>query len=373
MASRTISVGEVAAIIEDWAPKDIAWEGDNVGLLVGGPHAPVRGIMVSLDVTPGIISEALRKKANLMISHHPLPFRPLRSFTDNSGTTESLRMLIKGEMNLYAAHTNLDFTREGTSFVLADTLNLENLDFLQKPYMVQKKIVTFVPSEHVDRVSEAMAGAGAGRIGSYDNCSFRIEGKGTFRGGRDSHPAVGKKGNFEQVQEVRLEMVADQWQVAGVVEAMKKSHPYEEVAYEVYPTENKSRDYGIGVVGTLKRSISLRTFLAALKRALRVSTVRCTGKLNTFVRSVAVCGGSGSDFLEEAISRGADVFVTADVKYHTFHQAAGRIALVDAGHYETELPVVRALVNRLKSELGKRRTEIPVFATKTSTNPIMYV
>jgi len=373
LATGRMTVGEVAAIIEQWAPGAIAWEKDNVGLQVGDSNAHVRGILVSLDITGRVVAEAKRKGFNLLISHHPLLFRPLRSITTGSDQARCLRLLLENGMNAYAAHTNLDFARGGTSFALARTLGLNQVDFLRKPYQIGKKIVSYVPAEDVDRISSAMAEAGAGRIGNYEHCSFRTRGTGTFRGTRDSKPSVGRKMKMQHIEEVRLEMMVDQWNADRVVAALRGAHPYEEVAYEIYPTENKSNDYGQGVVGQLKRPIRLKTFLALVKKRLGVKALRYTGELQQDVSRVALCGGSGSDLLDEAIRQDADVFVTADVRYHAFQEAVSRIALVDAGHYETEYPVVRALAGKLKKELARRKKAVPVSVARTLTNPLCIV
>jgi len=367
-----MTVGEIQSFIEAWAPKHIAWERDNTGLQVGDPSDGVQGILVTLDVTEEVVSEARKKNANLIISHHPLLFRPLRSITPLSEAGRVLEGLLRGRINLYSAHTNLDFTRGGTSFVLAEVLELKNVDFLVRSHHIQKKVVTFVPVDHVDRVAGAMASAGAGKIGNYERCSFRIEGVGTFQGNASSNPTVGQRDRLEQVPEIRLEMVVNQWDVDKVICALIASHPYEEVAYDVYPTENVQGDYGVGIIGELRQSVPLKQLLAIVKKRLAAPCPRFTGDPEKSVQRVAACGGSGSEFISEAITKGADVFITADVKYHAFLEAAKKITLVDAGHFETEYPVVRELVNRLSGEMRRLNSNIEVYAASMSTNPIKY-
>jgi len=368
-----MTVRDIQRILEAWAPKEVAWERDNVGLQVGNSSARVRGILVSLDLTEDIVAEAKRKQANLIVTHHPLLFRPQRSVTSGNGAGRCIHALVKSGINLYSAHTNLDFTRGGTSFAMAEALGLKNVDFLVKSYQVKRKVVTFVPVGAADRVARAMSEAGAGRIGNYKECSFRTPGQGTFRGTEGATPTVGKKGRLEQVQEIRLEMIANQWDVNPVISAMKSAHPYEEVAYDVYPLENRSDDFGMGVIGEWPRPVPLKSLLGRVKRALKAKAIRCTTRDNRVVRRVAACGGSGSDLLEEAISQNADAFITADVRYHSFHDADGRITLIDAGHFETEQVVVPIVVKKLKHELKLMGGEIPVFAAQTSTNPVRYM
>jgi len=368
-----MTVDDIHRLMGTWAPAAVAWERDNIGLQCGDPSMAVRGILVTLDVTEAIIEEAFRKRANLIVSHHPLLFRPLRAVTPATATGRCVRVLARHEIAVYSAHTNLDFTRGGTSHALAEVIGLSDVEFLETPYRLQKKVVAYVPAEQADAVAAAMAEAGAGRIGNYDSCSFRAPGTGTFRGNESSHPAVGSRGRLERVPEIRMEMIVPQWNVDRVLSAMAKAHPYEEPAYDVYPLENLSRDFGMGVIGSLREPVPLKTYLGRIKNSLGTGALRWTGNPRSVVRRVAACGGSGGDLLEAAIGAGADLFITADIKYHRFHDAAGRIGLVDAGHYETEFPVVRAVVERLGKEFQERGVRIPVFATARSTNPTHYV
>ncbi len=369
---RAVTVRGIQEMMEEWAPPEIAWEGDNAGLQTGNAAARVRGVLVALDATERVVAEALRRGANLIVCHHPLLFRPLRSVTEGTARERCLAALLRGRVALYSAHTNLDFTRGGTSFALARALGVTAEGFLKRPFSLQKKIVTFVPSSHADRVAAAMAAAGAGVIGEYENCSFRGEGSGTFRGGARSNPAVGRRGVLEHVSEVRLEMSVPRRSLTGVVRAMTEAHPYEEVAYDVYPLENPAEDYGMGVMGTLGRAVPLGRFLGTVRRALGARSVRWSGNPRRNVRRVALCGGSGSDLLPEAIAAGADAFVTADVRYHTFQEAEEHIALVDAGHFETEHPVVAAIVERLRREILRCGERIPVRAASQSANPVQW-
>jgi dinuclear metal center YbgI/SA1388 family protein len=365
-----VAVRTIQEILERWAPPEIAWERDNVGLQVGDPDMRVRSVLVALDCTEGIVAEAARRRANLIVTHHPLLFRAPRALTTGSGEGRCVQSLVRNRIALYSAHTNLDFTRGGTSFALASALGLEKQAFLRRSYKLHNKIVTFVPPAHVDAVVGAMSAAGAGVIGEYDHCSFRTEGTGTFRGNERSQPSLGRRGVLEHVREIRVEMSVPHRALEDVVRALKTAHPYEEVAYDIYPLENLERDYGMGVVGTLPRSVPLSGFLRTVRKALGARTLRWTGAPNRVVRRVAVCGGSGSELLSDAVASGAEVFVTADVRYHSFHEAAGRIAIVDAGHYETEFPVIASVVDRLRRDEAVRRARTPIRAAALSTNPV---
>lgn len=367
-----MTVKDVQNVIEAWAPREIAWERDNIGLQVGSPDAVVETILVCLDVTEDTIREAIARHANLIISHHPLLFRPLRTIDMRTWTGRCVARLLRSKINLYSAHTNLDFTRGGTSFALAEKLGLTNVDFLLKDFKLKRKVVTFVPPDHVDQVANAMTNAGAGRIGNYESCSFRTRGTGTFKGDERSSPTAGVRGNLEHQEEVRLEMIADQPIVSTVVRAMINAHPYEEVAYDVYPLENVSQDYGMGVIGELPNPLSTGKFTMHVMKSLNVKAIRSTRHGTARIHRVAVCGGSGSELTDEAIRQGAHAFITADVKYHSFQDAADRILLIDAGHYETERPVVDAFTKELKGILKRGGQQLAVYAARTSSNPIVY-
>jgi dinuclear metal center YbgI/SA1388 family protein len=370
---QTVRVQDIERIISDWAPPPIAWEHDNPGLQCGDPDAEVQGVLVALDPTEEAIEEARRTRANLLVTHHPLFFSPLSAVTPLTPQGRCLDLLIRHQIALTSAHTNLDFTQGGTSFALAELLGLTGTEFLEVISRLDRKIVTFVPLQDAERVADAMAGAGAGRIGNYDHCSFQAAGTGSFRGNRLAQPAVGRRERLEHAEEVRLEMIAPHWKVDEVLEAMHGAHPYEEVAYDVYPLENSSRAYGMGAIGTLPRPTRLGLFLRRVKSVLGTGTLRYSGDPLASISRVAVCGGSGRRLLPRAKAAGAEVFITADVSYHSFVEAAGTIALVDAGHFETEQPVVKRIVKRLQGELRRRESAVPVRASLRTRNPVRYV
>jgi dinuclear metal center YbgI/SA1388 family protein len=367
------TVGDIQQILERWAPQEFAMEGDNPGLQCGTPGAIVRGILLTLDVTEQVVNEAHRRGANVLVSHHPLIFSPLRSVDLETPQGKLIGLLTRRSINLVAAHTNLDFTRGGTSFALAEHLGLEQVQFLHTPFKTLAKVVSYVPSDAVDRVAHAMADAGGGTIGNYDLCSFRTTGTGTFRGNDQATPTAGIRGMLERVEEVRLEMLVPSHRVRAVIQAMKAVHPYEEVAHDVYPLENPTTDAGMGALGTLQRPMQLDAFLKRVKSTLKTTSLRCSARGRRTVRTVAVCGGSGSRLLDEAIRRQADVFVTADVKYHAFHDAGDRIVLVDAGHFETEYPVLAPVAQYLRAALGASSRRIAVSIAARSKNPVFYV
>jgi dinuclear metal center YbgI/SA1388 family protein len=363
---------EIQELIETWAPKETAWEGDNVGLQVGSGDQKVRRILIALEITPQVLGEAKRKRVDLIITHHPLLFHPLRSVTDATDSGKLVQETVRNGIAVYSAHTNLDSARDGVSFVLAERLGLSEIDFLQRSSSGMKKIVVFIPPDHLEAVAEAMSSAGAGVIGDYDKCSFRMNGTGTFQPRAGASPFLGTVESFQNVPEVRLEMLVPSWRLQDVIQKMTEAHPYEEVAYDVYPLENHSRDSGSGAVGNLTRAMSLRRFLSRIKSSLKIRNLRFSGSLTSEVRRVAVCGGAGGSFLPAAIREGANVFVTADVKYHTFQDARDKIAVVDAGHYETERPVLEVVVSRLRNAIKERGEKAEVALSSVVTSPVFY-
>jgi dinuclear metal center YbgI/SA1388 family protein len=361
---------KIIKIIEDWAPKSIAWEKDNVGLQVGSLRREVKNILLCLDVDEKVVDEANRKNCNLIISHHPVLFRSLKKLdTDKDKKSRIIEKLIKKDITLYSAHTNLDFIKDGVSFQLAKKLKLTNQKFLLNLSSNQNKLVVFVPATHTNKVAEAMHLAGAGMIGEYTKCSFRTLGTGTFKGSEKSNPKVGVKGKVERVEEIKIEVLVDSFNLKKVVSAMKKVHPYEEVAYDVYPLANENVNYGIGVIGKLQQELSEKEFLNHVSKSLRIKILRYAHGSKSKIKRVAVCGGSGSDLLDVAIQSNADAFVTADVKYHTFQDAENEILLVDAGHYETEIPSLDELKSRIEKSLADKTK---VYKYSGSTNPIVF-
>jgi dinuclear metal center YbgI/SA1388 family protein len=366
-------VRDIQQALDAWAPRKIAWERDNCGLQCGDLDMTVRGILVCLDITEGVVRDALRRRANLIVSHHPLLFHPLTSITPATHVGRALTALLQKNVSALSVHTNLDAAPEGTSIALARTLGVKNPEILDPGHNLQVKLVTFVPAPDADRVASALSNAGAGIIGNYEQCSFRTVGTGTFRGNEASTPAVGQRGTLERVPEVRLEMVVDRHLLAGVVEALLGAHPYEEPAYDLIPLENTHRKFGMGAIGDLPRPLTLGGFLRLVRRALGIKTLRYTGDLQCKVFRIAVCGGSGSSLIERAIAQRADAFVTADISFHRFQDAAGRIALVDAGHHETEYPVLEVLAGKLRDACRARRAGTPVAVSGVRTNPVAYV
>ncbi len=360
---------DIERILESLAPPSIAWERDNVGIQAGAPGQRIRKILIALDVTDEVIAEAVRKKTGLIISHHPLLFHPLRSLrTDRRQGRLSAKLLGAG-LAVYAMHTNLDYARGGVNSALARVLQLHDVRPLEPMAGQYQKLIVFVPADYTERVMVAMAEAGAGAIGKYEECSFQTEGTGTFRPLEGAAPFIGAPGGERaEVSERRLEMIVPRWKTAEVLRAMRRAHPYEEVAYDVYDLANASPEYGGGAIGTLEQTVTLKKFLGRVQKSLHAEALRYAGELAEPVTTVAVVGGSGSEQMESAIRQGADAMVTADVRYHTFQESDGRIALIDAGHYETEAPVIGQIAEHLNNDPVVQKEKVQVIASQVKTN-----
>lgn len=365
-------LSEIQAILENWSPKEIAWERDNVGLQIGSRNSTIRKVLVALDLTPEVVTEAIRKNVDLIITHHPVYFNPIKSIHLGTTIGDMTADLLKHHISVYSSHTNLDFTRNGVSFALASKIELDGIDFLLKNQTINKKIAVYVPHDYADIVIEAMSKAGAGIIGEYESCSFSSPGQGSFKGSNKSKPFIGKKGKLEKADELKVEMLVPQWHLAEAIQAMKKVHPYEEVAFDIYPLFNPSSNYGAGAIGNLPDFLNQSEFLKLVKRKLAVKILRYNNTNKRKIKRVAVCGGSGSDMIPAAIQAEADAFITADVSYHKYSENSGGLLLIDAGHFETEHPIVSVIVNFLKNELKNRNSKIQIFESKNGINPINY-
>ena len=366
----SLRISNIIQLFEDWAPRWVAWEKDNVGLQVGDEHKKITRILVTLDVTKQIVNEAIAQKADLIISHHPLLFRPLSAIIARDPVGELVLRLAEHKIALFSAHTNLDFAPGGVSFSLAEILGLKNIRFLAPLKQSLAKIVVFVPQGHGEHVIQAMSQAGAGVLGKYSTCSFGSKGTGSFYGSEASNPFLGKRGNLEIVEETRLEMIAPRANVSGIVAALKAAHPYEEPAYDIYFLENSNPNFGMGTIGTLPKPQPLKHFLKSTKQSLGAGALRYTGSLEHKIRTIAVCGGAGIDLLPDAMSAHADAFVTSDIRYHAFQKAEGTIALIDAGHWETEHIILKPMTDRLRSAARRMQKPLTVFMTKYKTNPV---
>ena len=366
-------IDQVIKYFEEWAPKGVAWKDDNIGLQVGNPENRVSNVMLSLELDEKVLEQAIKKNCNLIITHHPFIFNPIKNLNfSNNKKAQLIEKLIQEKISLYSAHTNLDFTKGGVSFELAKKLGLKDIQFLVNQEGNQYKLVVYVPLDNVAEVSDAIFNAGGGIIGEYTKCSTQTIIDGTFEGSRLANPAKGTKNNFEVVTEVRLEILVNSWKLNSIIDAMKSVHPYEEPAYDVLLIKNKNVNYGAGAIGELTTSMNSKDFLSHTRKSLKAEALKFTPGKSSKIKKVAVCGGSCSDLINNAISSKADAFITADIKYHTFQDAENNILLIDAGHYETEVHVLNPIKSRLDKFIKEDRSKVKVFKYSGSTNPVKF-
>ncbi|PSQ72293.1 MAG: Nif3-like dinuclear metal center hexameric protein [Bacteroidetes bacterium QH_2_64_26] len=366
------SIADITTALEDWAPPGSAQDYDNVGLQVGDATRTVTSAVLALDATPDVLDEAKAHDAELVVTHHPLLFQPLDGVTaDGYVSTLALRFAEAG-IGLYSIHTNLDAAPEGISFALADRLGLTEVGFLDGFEDTLYKLAVFVPKDAFDTVRQALAEAGAGQIGDYEACAFSVEGTGFFEPGSGTDPHIGEAGgDVESAAERKLEVEVARWDLGTVMAALQEAHPYEEVAYDLYPVKQKNSRAGLGALGHLAAPMPLSAFLDRVATRLDADSLRYAGDPEASVERVAVCGGAGSDFIGTARKAGADAYVTADVKYHEFFnvldtEGAPQMALIDPGHYETE-----ALTEQLLHDwLDERFSDVSWHRTDTTTSPM---
>lgn len=346
--------------LDSLAPPSLALQDDPVGLLIGDPAAAVRGVVVALDATLPVAQAAATRGAGMLIAHHPLIYHPLRVVRRDDPIGEIVLFCARHQIAVAGAHTNWDVAPGGINDVLSDLLGLTQARPLQITHREPLvKVAVFVPPDAREQVLDAMAEAGAGAIGDYDRCAFLLPGTGTFRPLPGANPHTDTIGQVERTPEEQLEMVAPEAKTATVVTAMKRAHPYEEVAYDVFPLSNTAAEYGIGRIGRLKRPLSAERFLAKVRRALAFPEVRMAGPRARSVQTVAVCGGAGAFLMGDAIAAGADALATSDVRHHEFVEAEARgFLLLDAGHAATETPGTRELARRLGEALAPQ--DVPV-------------
>ncbi len=365
----SIKIKDVTTFLESWAPRSYQESYDNSGLLTGDSSLEVKGILVSLDCTEEVVAEAIKTGCNLIVAHHPIIFKGLKKLTGSNYIERTIILAIKHDIAIYAIHTNLDNIHTGVNLKIAQMIGLKNLHILVPKTDTLQKLVTFIPKVDAEKVLAAMHNAGAGQIGEYKNCSFKIEGVGSYLPTGSAQPNIGSIDKQEFVNEVRVEVIFPAHQSREIIEAMKSSHPYEEVAYYLTNLSNENQEVGSGMIGELEEPMEPSAFLKGLKSSMNLSVIRHTDLLNRSIKKVAVAGGAGSFLLPKAIQAGADIFITADFKYHEFFDADGKIIIADIGHYESEVFTKDLIV-------GVLMEKFPSFAinfSKTITNPISYL
>lgn len=367
------TVGTWMSLVHDLYPPHRAASWDSVGLQVGDPDWPVERVLVCLDVTGRVVEEAADGPPTLVLAHHPLLFRPLARLTPVTASGRTALAAARAGVAVAAAHTNLDVAEDGagTSDPVARVLELQDLSSLETAQGEGRrlKLVVFVPHDHVDAVVDALAEAGAGQIGAYDRCHFRVEGTGSFRPGAGADPHVGSVGSVHHEPESRVEMELPRAAAGRVVAALVTAHPYEEVAYDLYPVVDVD-GHGLGLVGQLPTPLPLRAVAARLRGDLPAPHLRYAGEPDRLVRRVAVVGGAGDSHVGAAVAAQVDVYVTGDLRHHVTLDALEQgLALVDAGHHATEVAALPHWIARLSATAAERQLSAPVIASAVDTSP----
>ena len=363
-----IKIKDILDYLENWAPPAYQEDYDNSGLLTGNGESELKGIIIALDCTEKVIDEALHKDCNLIVAHHPIIFRGLKRLTGKSYIERTVIKAIKNDIAIYAIHTNLDHIATGVNSIIAAKLGLKKTEILRPRKDTLSKLTTFIPMESTDAVMEALHNAGAGMIGNYRYCSFRVAGTGTFLPAEDANPTIGKVGTIEKVNEDRVEVIFHSYLKSQMLRVLFNAHPYEEVAYYLHDLSNTDNNVGAGMIGELDTPIPFADFLDLVKQKLKVTVIRHTEPVKETVKKIALCGGSGSFLLGDAIACKADVFITGDFKYHEFFDAEEQLIIADIGHYESEQFTKELIYDKLVQKF----TNIALHFTEVNTNPIKY-
>lgn len=363
-----MQIATIISFLESIAPAALQESYDNSGLITGSSGWECTGILCSLDATEDVIREAEEKKCNLVVAHHPIVFSGLKRLNGNNYVEKTVIEAIKRDIAIYAIHTNLDNVQNGVNGRIAKMLGLHNLRILALKPGTLKKLCTFVPEAQAALVRQAIFDAGGGHIGNYSECSFSSEGWGTFKAGEGTEPYVGKIGEQHKEKEIKVEVVFPGFLESRIVKAMKTAHPYEEVAFDILSLSNSHEGIGSGMVGELETPVDEKSFLTNLKDIFDLKVIRHTALTGKPVKTVAVCGGAGSFLISKALQVNADIYISADIKYHEFFDANGRMVIADIGHYESE----QYTISLLQEILEQKFPTFAVLKTAVNTNPVHY-
>jgi len=364
-----MQIKDVITILEEQIPLTYAEDFDNVGLLVGDRKAELKGVLITHDTLEAVVDEAIAKGLNMIVSFHPIIFKGLTSLTGKNYVERVVMKALKNDIAIYAVHTALDNQYFGVSGILADRLGLQNQQVLIPQAKTLRQLVTYVPFADAEKVRQALFDAGAGQIGKYAECSFNVTGKGTYKPIEGANPYIGQVGERHTEPEERISVIFPKHLKSAVVDALFKAHPYEEVAYEILELLNQNQEIGLGIIGELPQSVAVQTFLKRLKKDLNLSCIRHSKLIDKPIKKVAVLGGSGSFAIGAARGAGADLYITADLKYHDFYQAEGQMILADIGHFESEQYTKLFLFELLT----KKIRNFAVALSEINTNPINYL
>ncbi|HEX4374268.1 MAG TPA: Nif3-like dinuclear metal center hexameric protein [Puia sp.] len=363
-----MKISEIISHLETIAPPAYQEDYDNSGLLTGNSNRECSCVLISLDVTEEVINEAIAKKCDLIIAHHPIIFSGLKKITGKNYVEKTIIAAIKNDIAIYAIHTNLDNVLHGVNGKIADKLGLVNRKILLPKQSTLKKLYTFVPVANFEKVRDAVFNAGGGNIGDYSEAGFSIQGEGSFKAGENANPFVGEIGKRHYENEVKFETVFPAYLQQQVVAALIGSHPYEEVAYDIMELANSNDWIGSGIIGELPETLDEKIFLSKIKHSFSLVVIRYTRLLNKPVKKVALCGGAGSFLISKALSAGADFFITSDIRYHEFFDANDKMVIADIGHFESE----QFTIDLLHEVLVKKFATFAILKSETRTNPVQY-
>lgn len=364
-----MKIKEILSALEEMAPLAYAEDFDNVGLLVGNPDTEATGVLVCHDALESVLQEAIAKKCNLVVCFHPILFSGIKKITGKNYVERSIIKAIKNDIAIYAVHTALDNHQEGVNKIFCDTLGLKKAKVLIPKENFIRKLVTYTIPENAEKLRNALFDAGAGKIGNYEDCSFSSKGIGTYMGNEHSNPQLGERFEFVQGDEIKIEVTFENYLEGRILKALFSSHAYEEVAYEIYELQNRHQNIGLGMIGEFETPMGEKDFLLFVKEKMISEGIRHSAFLGKPIKKVAVLGGSGSYAIKNAISAGADAFLTADLKYHQFYEAENRLLLADIGHFESE----RYTKNYIVDYLRKKILNFAIILSEENTNPVKYL
>ena len=360
---------EILSVLEEMAPLGYAEDFDNVGLLVGDANAEATGILVCHDALESVLDEAIAQKCNLVVCFHPIIFSGLKKITGKNYVERAVLKAIKNDIAIYAVHTALDNHKHGVNKIFSDALGLINTKILVPKQNFIQKLITYTIPENLETLRNALFDAGAGKIGNYEDCSFNSKGIGTYMGNEDSNPEIGNRFEFVENEEIKIEVTFEKHLQSKILKALFTNHVYEEVAYEIYDLKNTHQNCGLGMIGELEKPMTETDFLAFVKDKMQCGGIRHSNLLGKSIHKVAVLGGSGSFAITNAIQAKADVFLTADLKYHNFYEAENQIVLADIGHFESE----RFTKNYIVDFLKKKIPNFAIIFSEENTNPVKYL
>lgn len=363
-----ILIKDITNYLESIAPLALQESYDNCGLILGNKSTEATGALITLDVTEQVVDEAIERKCNLIIAHHPLIFKGIKKLNGNNWTERTIIKAIKNDIAIYAIHTNLDNIMGGVNSMMAEKLHLKECRILKTNDGILKKIVTYCPINKAEMVKQALFSAGAGKIGNYENCSFTTEGLGTYKANDNAKPYLGEVGKIHTEKEIKIEVIYPAYIEPAILTALMMAHPYEEVAYDIIPLDNYWQAAGSGMIGKLEEALTESDFLQLLKKTFKTGVIKHTKLKGEKIKKVALCGGSGSFLLNDAINAQADIYISADFKYHEYFEADSKIVIADIGHFESEQYTSDLIFNHIQ----KKFITFATYLSKTKTNPINY-